>query len=150
MIVVKGFLLLQKIFTHGSEGVDKYTCLQTDASVLQIGSNVIAIASSEDFLFLANSHFKAATGNIGGLGMGVMMERTDGSFIAFHFYGHQVLIVTHDLTNNTITDIVPLLVYSFIPVLPPLMILWLPRGKTRNITGYIPAVFLIFLTEALP
>lgn len=67
-----------------------------------------------------------------------------------HFYGHQVLIVTHDLTNNTITDIVPLLVYSFIPVLPPLMILWLPRGKTRNITGYIPAVFLIFLTEALP
>jgi len=62
--VVKGFLLLQKIFTHGSEGVDK--------------------------------------------------------------------------------------VYSFIPVLPPLMILWLPRGKTRNITGYIPAVFLIFLTEALP
>ena len=100
--------LFQEIVTHGAEGVDKNTCFQTDATMWQVRSDIIAIARSEYFLLLTDSYFKTSAGHIGSLGMGMLMECSNGSLIEFYFHHHQVFIVTHNLADYAITRILPL------------------------------------------
>ena len=74
----------------------------------QVGSHVITIASPENLFLVTDGHFKAAAGNIGTLGMGMLMKGADGSLLELHFHHHQVLIVAHDLADSSITGILPL------------------------------------------
>ena len=85
MVICNSF---QEIVTHGAEGVDKNTSLQTDATMWQVRSHVIAIACFENFLLLTNSHLKAAAGNVGTLSMRMLMECPNGSLIEFYFHHH--------------------------------------------------------------
>ena len=50
-----GCHLFQEIFAHGSEGIDENTGLQTYATMWQVRSDIIAIASFEYFLLLTDS-----------------------------------------------------------------------------------------------
>jgi hypothetical protein len=40
--------------------------------------------------------------------MWMLMDGADGSLLAFHFHHHQVVVICHYLTDNTITCIFPL------------------------------------------
>lgn len=59
-------------------------------------------------MLIINGHLKASASNIGTLGMRMLMECANGSLIEFYFHHHQVLIVAHNLTDNSVTGIFPL------------------------------------------
>ena len=105
--ILRGFLF-QEILAHWGECVDENTSFQADASMRQIGCNVIAIASVDDFLFVADSDLEASAGHVCTLGMRVLMKSADGSLLELHFNHHQVFIVCHNLTDYAFTGILPL------------------------------------------
>ena len=80
----------------------------------QVGSHIIAIASLENLFLVTDGHFKAAAGNIGTLGMGMLMKGADGSLLELHFHHHQVLVVAHNLADNALTGILPLDVSGYL------------------------------------
>ena len=80
----------------------------------QVGSHVITIASPENLFLVTDGHFKAAAGNIGTLGMGMLMKGADCSLLELYFYHHQVLVVAHNLTDYALTGILPLYVGGYL------------------------------------
>ncbi len=74
----------------------------------QIGSHVIAISSLEDLLLIANSDLEASAGHVGTLSIRVFLKSTDGTLLELHLHHHQVFVVSHYLTDNTLTGIFPM------------------------------------------
>ena len=73
----------------------------------EIGSYIITVTSFQDFLFVPDGQLKDATGNIGPLGVGMLMDRAYGSCLELYFYEHQVSVISHNLTLYTWFGIFP-------------------------------------------
>ncbi len=80
----------------------------------QVWSHIIAIASPENLFLVTDSHFKAAAGYVGTLGVGMLVKGADGPLLKLYFHHHQSLVVAHNLTDNALTGILPLNVGGFL------------------------------------
>ena len=62
-------------------------------------------------LLVANQHLKLTFGNIRSLRMVVLVRRAYCTFLKAHFYEHQLAIISHNLTADTGSGILPLDVF---------------------------------------
>ena len=90
------------------ECINQYTCFKTNTSMRLVRFHIITVTCRKNFFPIANSQFKLAACNISSLAMIMLMHRTDGTFLKFHFHHHQLPVLPHYLAADSRSRFLPI------------------------------------------
>ncbi len=71
------------------------------------GATLVAIASRQYLFPIADGQFKLSTCHVGSLSVVMFMQRTDRSFLKFYLDHHQLSVVSHYLTTDSRSGVLP-------------------------------------------
>ena len=109
-------VLFQKISSHRSKTIYKYTRFQTNTAMQNIRLNINAVTGFHYLLLISYRKFKFSTCHISCLCMIMSMRGSYSSFFKLHFHQHHLSVISHNLTSNTRTCRFPCLFLPLIKV----------------------------------